>query len=73
MTRRRRFPEWPAGDSAAVSLLERPDAADVVPPSRIEALLESGERLLDESRRLLDELDGIASATPTRPPRGDRR
>ena len=47
-------------DSPAVSLTERQDAiAGDVPLSRIDALLASGERLLDESRRLLTELSAI--------------
>jgi hypothetical protein len=56
------------GDSAAVSLTERQDAIaeEVVPLSRIDALLESGERLLDESRRLLLELNGIGTGTAPR-------
>ena len=70
MTRWTRFARRPPGDSAAVSLLDRPDAAteDAVPRSHIEALLESGERLLDESRRLLDELNAVDDDTARRFP-----
>ena len=62
MTRPSRFRRPLAGDSAAVTVTQEPDAiaAAVEPTSRLEALLESGERLLDESRRLLDELDDLA-------------
>lgn len=61
MTRPTRLGPSPAGDSPAVSLLDRPD--EVEPQTRLEALLRSGERLLDESRRLLDELDDVHDGT----------
>jgi hypothetical protein len=47
-----------------VSLLDRPDD---VQQTRIEELLESGERLLDESRRLLNELNAVDDGTVPRP------
>lgn len=63
MTRWRRFRRSLAGHSPAVSLLDRPDD---VQQTRIEELLESGERLLDESRRLLNELNAVDDGTVPR-------
>ena len=63
MTRCRRFGRPHAGHSPAVSLLDRPDD---VQQTRIEELLESGERLLDESRRLLNELNAVDDGTVPR-------
>ena len=46
-----------------MSLLDRPED---VQQTRIEELLESGERLLDESRRLLNELHAVDDGTVPR-------